>query len=189
MNDPPNPGPLDPASVLHGTSLMRASRPRLHPAVYRGLGRFLLTLCTDGRRLVFLTGDAVELIWTQILRAARRHRFAVLAYCFMPDHVHLLVQGLADSASLNRFAHAAKQRGGFAWSRATGGARLWQPSYHDHALRSEETTDAVIRYFLENPIRAGLVERVDEYPFVGSEVYSREQLLGMVWEQEGCQRP
>ena len=60
------------------------------------------------------------------------------------------------------------------------GSPLWQESYHDHILRSSETTAGVAAYVLGNPIRARLVERVEDYPFWGSGVYKREQLIEYV---------
>jgi hypothetical protein len=47
-------------------------------------------------------------------------------------------------------------------------------------LRNEEAAVSVARYILENPLRARLVERVDEYPFSGSGVYTIEQIVDVV---------
>ncbi len=45
---------------------------------------------------------------------------------------------------------------------------LWQKSYYDHVLRHDENLAHVVRYVLENPVRAGLVESFDEYPYAWS---------------------
>ncbi|MGH8106055.1 MAG: transposase, partial [Arenimonas sp.] len=42
---------------------------------------------------------------------------------------------------------------------------LWQPGFHDHALRSESDLLEVARYIVMNPIRAKLCKRVGDYPF------------------------
>ena len=57
---------------------------------YVGLHRYSLTFCTDGRRRLFTDAAAVDLVVQQLLRAANEQKFAVIAYCFMPDHLHLL---------------------------------------------------------------------------------------------------
>jgi REP element-mobilizing transposase RayT len=49
----------------------------------------------------------------QILRAGDDERFAVIAYCFMPDHLHLLVDARSDSSDCLRFIKRAKQFSGF----------------------------------------------------------------------------
>jgi len=41
---------------------------------------------------------------------------------------------------------------------------LWQHGFHDRALRQEEDLRAVARYAIANPVRAGLVKRVADYP-------------------------
>lgn len=42
--------------------------------------------------------------------------------------------------------------------------RLWQPGFHDHAVRREESLEAIARYIVANPLRAGLVKKVGDYP-------------------------
>jgi len=95
----------------------------------------------------------------------------------MPDHLHVLAQGVDAAADMCAFVHLAKQRTAFGYARATA-RKLWQPSYWDRVLRDEESTWAVVRYICENPIRAGLVTRADEYRFLGSGLMGRETLLG-----------
>jgi REP element-mobilizing transposase RayT len=51
------------------------------------------------------------------------------------------------------------QKQGFARPNA-----IWQDGYHDHALRSEENLQDAARYIVMNPVRAGLVESIREYP-------------------------
>jgi len=112
----------------------------------------------------------------QILRAARRFEFEVLAYCLMPDHVHLLVHGRSEGSDLHCFIKRAKQSSGQIY--ACGARRpLWQDSYHDRVVRPEENLSAIARYIIENPVRAGLVTSVLDYPFVGSSTWSIEEFL------------
>ena len=94
----------------------------------------------------------------------------------MPDHVHLLAEGLEDRSDLNDFVHRAKQKSGYAYSREQH-ARLWQPSFYDRVLRDDEATIDVVRYIFENPVRANLVIDYREYPHLGSATYSREQVF------------
>jgi putative transposase len=85
---------------------------------------------------------------TQFERCAVTELFAIVAYCFMPDHVHFLVEGQADASDLRRFVARAKQFSGF--------------YYH---------------YIVENPLRAGLVRRIEDYPFSGSAVYTVKEII------------
>lgn len=89
------------------------SRPKRLPHVsYVGKARYFLTFCVRDRREAFRDADAAVAAIAQFLRTATQERFAVLAYCIMPDHAHLLVEGIDDEADLLRFAKLAKQRSG-----------------------------------------------------------------------------
>jgi hypothetical protein len=73
------------------------------------------------------------------------------------------------------FVKRFKQTTGFVHRRETR-QPLWQPGYHERVLRDDEATLTVVRYILENPIRAGLATDLEEYPFAGSERYGLEDL-------------
>jgi putative transposase len=65
---------------------------------YLGRHRYSLTFGTAHRRRVFVEQAPVDVVRAQILRAAEQRLFAILAYCFMPDHLHLLVEGLLEES-------------------------------------------------------------------------------------------
>jgi len=50
---------------------------------------------------------------------------------------------------------------------ATKKRPLWQPGFFDHVLRSDESYSQKWEYVRENPVRAGLVGRIDEWPYQG----------------------
>ena len=108
--------------------------------------------------------------------AARRRRFAVLAYCLMPDHAHFLVEGFSSDADLRKFVNLAKQCSSYHHVRSTGEA-LWQDGYYDRVLRDSEDSKWVARYIAENPVRAGLVESPRDYQYLGSAVWTIDELL------------
>lgn len=149
---------------------------RLKTFDYIGRHRYSLTFCTDWRRQLFTSELVVGSVLSQISRAAVEHDFAVIAYCFMPDHVHLLVEGLSDTSDCRRFISKSKQDSGYCYSKQFHGS-LWQRYEYERVLRSEELTRTVARYILENPVRAGLVSDVRDYPFVGSLRYDFGELL------------
>jgi len=142
---------------------------------YRGKYRYFLTFCTHGRRPYFTSGATVDLVLEQFRRAATAQHMAILAWCFMPDHLHVLVEGTRDTSSLLAFVRVAKQRAGFLFSRRAG-SRLWQRHGYERVLRKDEDLFSVAAYIVANPVRAGLVRNVREYAFLGSDVYSVEEL-------------
>lgn len=156
------------------------TRPRrLDPADYRGYRAYSLTICTYNRTRPFTDSDIVHQTLLQFLRTAVEQRVEILAYCFMPDHLHLIVIAHGANTDLQRFVRLAKQCSGFAFTRATG-RRLWQDSYFDRTVRSVEELPALVEYTIRNPLRAELVRSPTDYPHWGSERYSREELLEYV---------
>ena len=146
---------------------------------YLGCYRYFLTFCSHQRRQVFLTRERVDVVLTQLLRATGDEHFALIAYCFMPDHLHLLVEGQQDDSDCRRFIKRAKQFSGF-YYKNTYGEMLWQRYGFERTLRTEDATLSVARYIIENPARAQLVERVTDYPFVGSSLYTVDEILEAV---------
>jgi putative transposase len=158
---------------------MYSLRPRLPSGSYRdGLG-CLLTFCTAQRSAVFVEREIVALVWSQIVRAATATGVAVPAYCFMPDHLHMLAEAAASDSDLERFVKQAKQLSAYYYKQRFA-AVLWQPSWHDRVLRRSDDRLAATRYVLENPLRAGLVTSLDDYPFIGSGTVTREALLASI---------
>lgn len=90
---------------------------------------------------------------------------ALLAWVLMPDHWHGLVSlgEEHDLASTIRSLKANTAR--HVRLAAPHVPRVWASGYHDHALRSEEDMLEIARYIVLNPVRAGLVRRVRDYPF------------------------
>lgn len=143
---------------------------------YRGPRRYFLTFCTANRQPHFTVAAQVALVEAHFLRTAGHMHFAVLAHCFMPDHLHAAVEGRSAGADLKAFISRMKQYTGFYFKKEFG-RPLWQRYGYERIIREEEQTQAIVRYILENPIRAGLVQTVDGYPFVGSSEYTLDQLL------------
>jgi putative transposase len=95
----------------------------------------------------------------------------------MPDHVHLLVEGLAAGADLQEFIKRAKQGSAQAYSHRHH-SPLWQEGFYDRVLRSEDDAKVIARYIVENPVRSGIVRTPSEYPYLGSDVWRLDELIG-----------
>lgn len=87
-----------------------------------------------------------------------------LAWVVMPDHVHWLFQlgeNMDLSAVIKRFKACSARRVNDHLNRR---GALWQKAFYDHALRKDEDVLGVARYIVANPLRAGLVKNIGEYP-------------------------
>src|SRR3990170_4138119 len=139
-------------------------RIRLKPESYEGPAAFSVTISTANRSPLLKQPDTVDMCTAALAEIASQHGMDVLAYCFMPDHLHLLIE--AASGNLIQFMKAFKQMSGYHHRRALG-QRLWQKGYYDHVLRRGEDVNSVAEYIYHNPVRAGLVDSPDKYPSSG----------------------
>ena len=131
-----------------------------------GADAFAVTLCVKPRRPVFTMAERNQALVQQIECLHNDGIAGIYLYCIMPDHVHLVVnpgpQGLSQAVRLlkGRFT---------AWWRTHGdGQPLWQAGFFDHRIRHSEGFQDKCRYVLENPVRAGLVTKAEDYPWSGS---------------------
>ncbi len=125
---------------------------------------YLITTVTRQRRLLFSRWEA-GCACARVLHAApAESAITSLAWVVMPDHVHWLFS--LEDGTLNRVMQRFKSRAARAVNGALGiQGGIWQAGYHDHAVRREEDVRDLARYVIANPVRAGLANRVGEYPF------------------------
>jgi REP element-mobilizing transposase RayT len=153
--------------------------PRHRPNLpYTGKYRYFLTFCTDQRRPTFKDADIVYQAYLQFLRAAGTHRFEIIAYCFMPDHLHFVSHGTSEHSDCKAFIKAAKQYSGYAFKQRHD-RRLWERYGLERVIRDDAELAATIGYIVSNPVRAGLVAHPSDYPYLGSQIYSVAELLKM----------
>ena len=150
---------------------------------YLGAHRYFLTWCCFERQPLFQDSAVADRAMSQIMRACDPCGIAIVAYCFMPDHLHMLVEGMRLDADGRRFFKLAKQYAGYAHSQATG-SRLWQRYGYEHVVRSDQTSRAVSRYLLENPVRAGLAKSVGDWPSSGAPTTNLAALIEWAYSED-----
>lgn len=135
------------------------TRDALRIGRYSESGRiYLITTATASRRPVFDDFTWARGVVAEMRRLAEAGRVASLAWVVMPDHLHWLLQ-LGEHADLSATIRALKGR-----SAHRLGCPLWQRGFHDRALRKDDDLPTAARYIIANPLRAGLVTRLGDYP-------------------------
>jgi putative transposase len=152
----------------------RKPSPRLRAFDYEGNYCYFITCCTHQSKPHFKDKNLVNLVLAILKEIAQKEAFTLLSYCFMPDHLHLLLAGDRTS-SLEDFMRDFKQKSSFCFRKTSKGT-LWQRSYYDHVLRKEEDIREIALYIFRNPVRKGLVTCIRDYPFLGSEVFDCNNL-------------
>ena len=154
----------------------RRKNIRLPRPCYTGPQWYFLTACTQDRVPRFWDAGLVAKTLGLLVEESQANGLAIQAYCFMPDHLHLLTNGTRVTADCLRFVKVFKQRSAYAFKQETG-LRLWQHKPYDHILRRDESWEAVAYYIWMNPVRKGLRKRPQDWPFSGSQTVDWCRLL------------
>jgi REP element-mobilizing transposase RayT len=127
----------------------------------------LVNICTHRRQPV-LACDTVAPELVSVLRdVSATTAWCVGRYVIMPDHVHFFCWRTGETHSLCDFVGQWKSWTTHrAWELGHEG-RLWQSEFFDHLLRDEESYTEKWEYVRQNPVRAGLCETPDDWPYQG----------------------
>ncbi len=121
---------------------------------------FFVTLCAQNRQTNHFCKAGVG---ENLLNSVRHYHVIRKWFCsivvLMPDHVHLIVN-VALGGDLAKTVGSWKR-----WTTKKFGVR-WEKNFFDHRLRHNESAEGTWRYIEGNPVRAGLVERPEEWPWL-----------------------
>jgi REP element-mobilizing transposase RayT len=140
------------------------------PRVFGPGLRYHVIVRGNRRETVFL-GDADYEIYRHRL-AVYRARYAVTlhAYCLMPNHVHLVLR--TAEAPLDRFMQSLQQSYTQRFNRRHAQVgHVFQGRYKALLCETDEYLVTLVRYVHQNPVRAGLAARADDYPYSGHRTY------------------
>ena len=160
---------LKPAHTVFGlvrnpNMKIREKKHRLHKNLYKGKTTVVITACIKDRVPAFTSEEIVSVVKKFLVEASSRFVCDVDAFCFMPDHLHLILSGKKRESSCLDAVRLFKQRSGY-WFSQKGFSWRWQKDFYDHILREDEDLIKQIRYIMENPLRKGIVRNWKHYPF------------------------
>jgi REP element-mobilizing transposase RayT len=107
----------------------------------------------------------------RIVESALHHfdgkRYRLLAWVVMPNHVHLLIEQMAGWP-LERLIHSWKSFTAKEINRARGtSGSVWARDYYDRFVRDGAHFENALAYIRNNPVKAGLVGRSEDWPWIG----------------------
>jgi len=143
-----------------------ARSPRLHVAG----GYYHVILRGNHREVIFRAPEDRTRLSELVAEVIGLHSMRVHAICWMPNHVHLLIEvsdtplGPAMMCIASRFARTVQ------WRRETTG-HLFERRYRAILVDSERYLCELLRYIHLNPVRAGLVADPADYEWSGHRAY------------------
>ena len=106
------------------------------------------------------------------MRDALRHfdsqRYRLIAWCIMPNHVHVLMETFAPIARIVQGWKSVTARWALAQNEKLGlgipdSKHLWMRDYWDRFIRNDGHFESVVLYIHQNPVHAGLSERAEDW--------------------------
>ena len=177
----------------HNNGGMNAGKPH-HKRVrhFEGQGHLHELTFSAYRRLPLLAEDTARCILAKELAAAcQAEQFGLVAFVFMPEHVHLLVLPLAASSQVSRLLGRTKRQASLAVKRHLvendlkllarltirdrpnhRSFRLWQEGAgYDRNIFSPEALEASLDYIHTNPVKRGLCQRAVDWDWSSARFY------------------
>jgi len=155
---------------LCGMNHFRIELPAGHRALREGReslihGTYLVTTTTLGRQPRFADFEVAAGVCRCFRSREALADAHLLAWVLMPDHAHWLIE-LGETEPLSRVVARLKGVSARAANHVVGvEGPMWAPAFHDRALRSWRDVRLVARYIVCNPVRAGLVQCLGDYPY------------------------
>lgn len=154
--------------------------PRIGRAVAVGFPHHVIQR-GNNRENVFFEKEDQKKYLSLLKKYATKWGSPIISYCLMSNHIHLLTKPGSDESlfkMMQGLTLCYTQYINRTYSR-TG--RLWESRYHSCIVEHERYLWAVARYIEQNPVRAGMVEKAEDYPYSSANAHvsgSRDAVLG-----------
>jgi len=149
--------------------------PEYRRALIKG-GIYFLTLVTYQRREIFSLPSARAFLYAAIRQTNQHHPFDEIAYCILPDHIHLIWQLPENDSNYSTRVSVMKRHFSKKYVEEFGlpipkdasrskrrEVTLWQRRFWEHYIRDEEDLHHHIDYVHYNPVKHGWVNRVRDW--------------------------
>jgi putative transposase len=106
----------------------------------------------------------------------KRENADIYAYVLMPSHLHLIIS-IPEIKSISNFMRDLKRRTAREYFELYNlpSGRLWEDRFDDVGLYSEKSFFTKLNYIHQNPVRAGLVEKPEDWPYSSARFYMFEE--------------
>ena len=146
-----------------------------------------ITSKTYRSQKIFSKGKVADLLIQTLFEVKEKLNFRLIGFVVMPDHIHLMVvpdkrNSISDvmrhikgrfSRRYNHFSRGMNSPDYGAPNHRAGNLSLpkpkvWQESFHDHVIRNRKEFDQRLNYLYNNPVKAKLVEKPEDYKYASA---------------------
>ena len=154
-----------------------------HPPVHRfdSDGIYMVTGATLGKKHIFSGEEKLNLLESELLALAKKYSWQLEAWAVFVNHYHLIARTLSGAAALNRFLkhlHSNTARKVNLLDHSTG-REVWH-NFWDKELTYQRSYFARLNYVHQNPVKHGLVNVANQYPWCSAAWFERTAEAAMV---------
>ena len=149
---------------------------RLELNLYKGERIITFTICSKNKTKCFTDKLLIDKLIEILKESLTKYNCNNLAYVFMPDHIHLVIEGCFESSDAWKSIVLFKQKAGFLLKKHNNEWEL-EKSFFDHIHRKQEDLKKHVFYVLNNPVRKQLIKEWQDYEFKGSLDYNLNEML------------
>ena len=133
----------------------------LHHIVQRG----------NNKEKVFLDEEDYEKYLSLLERYSTEKETLILAYCLMPNHIHLLVMPLKEKTLSKLMQGTTLCYTQYFNKKNKRTGRLWECRYHSTIIDEDRYLWAVSQYIESNPVRGGIARKPEDYPYSSAKTH------------------
>ena len=157
-------------------------------------GSYFFTVVTANRRQILTTDDGRLFLRNAINTVRQSFPFEIIATCLLPDHWHMVMQLPRDDCRYSIRIQRIKTEFTRQWldaghretlvsdARQSKGERgIWQPRFWEHTIAGEEDLERCCNYVHWNPVKHGLVPRVQDWQWSSFHRFVRQGQYEIQW--------
>ena len=144
-------------------------------------GRFyhIMLRGNDKKRIFYSTEDFIRLSFL-LQEGIERFKHRIHAFCFMPNHIHLVLQ--ASDTPISKVVQNFSFRYSSYFNRTHDAVgHLFQGRFKAILIDEATYLMKLVRYVHSNPIRSGLVDSLENYPWSSHHTYLGDQKHRFFW--------
>jgi len=139
----------------------RSRALRIKEFDYSTPGRaYHVVIGSKDRQRLFVDPELNKLILNTLRSMANADHYRLVCACLMPDHFHVLIVAGEAPKPLSQMVRDVK-----ALSSREARIALWQRGFYEHIVRTDEILETIALYIISNPVRAGLTDRPEDWPW------------------------
>jgi len=135
-------------------------------AYYKSATWYFVAICCRNKEPLFQSPKTRDRVKLLLCETATELKVELAAYTILPNHMHLICS--SGAKGLPGFIRQFKGRVAAALRTDLSIASPWQARYFDHKIRSEESHKRKCEYVWMNPVRRGLVTKLQDYSWSGN---------------------